>query len=147
MASYTEFLYVGKPDIDSVIQHFSVSPAGWIWSHSSSDFCGLFIFRFEYKKKEKKNGVICCVWSWREGKEPMEPETSKTVRGLQNQRVTRIQMPLPVDVFLKSFVHWAFLLPIYSKKRSETQFVPLSLVLCQIVVKYVSLEKKKAACT
>lgn len=80
MLCYTGFMYVWKPNLDSIIRLFSVSRAGWIWSHSSSDFCGLFIFRFEWKKS---NGVICCVWSWREGKEPMEPETSKTVRGLQ----------------------------------------------------------------
>lgn len=48
----------------------------------------------------------------------MEPETSKTVRGLQNQRVTRIQNPTSCRCFLK-----ASLFPDHVKRPTAAQQV------------------------
>lgn len=50
---------------------------------------------------------------------------AKTVRGLQNQRVTRMQMPHPVDVFFKALPTDIFI-AIYSSKGQKHNLFPLA---------------------
>lgn len=58
--------------------------------------------------------------------QPMEPETSKTLRGLQNQRVIRIQMSVPVDFFFFKVLPTGIFTAIYSRKGQKHNLFPLA---------------------
>ncbi len=79
-------------------------------------------------------------------KKSMEPETSKTVRGLQNQRVTRIQMSLHVDVFFFSFqVLPTGIFTAISRKGQKHNLFPLAWYCVRLLWNMCPLEKSCCA--